>query len=288
MRSEAGQATVEWTSLVLLVALVLGALPAAGPEVDGRSFGGFLAHRLVCAVRGGCDDGDRALARAYGARDAALVRGHAPNVVYERGERSLPVDYRRCRSRSCSDAPDDRDLDSHRSDSGQRATVFARLIRRGGRTYVQYWLYYPDSNTSWAGSDKLWERSRLLPLLGRLARGSPEYPGFHHDDWEAYQLRIERDGTTRVRASSHGHDQGCKQRRCRNRWTRETGWTRVSRGSHAGHIPPELARERTTTAEGLRIVPLETLEKRSYRPLDEGIEPPWRKRVYGDPESDSS
>jgi len=292
MRSEGGQAAIEWTGLVLLVALALGALPLLALQLDGRSFGGFLAHRIVCAVRGHCRDGDAALARAYGRRDAELVRRNAPNLVYEHGEPSLPVDYRRCRSRRCSDAPDDHDLDAHRTGAGERATVFVRVLRRGGRTYIQYWFYYPDSNTAWAGSDKLWERSRLLPLVGRVVRGDRRYPGFHLDDWEGYQLRIEPNGDVLARATSHGHYQGCKQRLCRDRWVGGTGWTRVSRGSHAGHLPVDLpgrdTRERTTTGEGLRMVPLERLGHRRYIPLDKGIKPPWLKRVYRDPEDPSS
>jgi hypothetical protein len=294
MRCERGQAAVEWVGVVLLVALLLGAVLAVAPHVDGRSFGAFLAHRIVCATRGGCDDGDAALARAYGRRDAELVRAHAPNLVYERGEKSLPVDWRRCRARACSDAPDDRDTDVHRSRAGRRATVFTRVIRRRRRLYVQYWFYYPDSNTTWAASDKLWNHSALR-LAGR-------YPGFHLDDWEGFQLRLDPDGEVAARATSHGHYQGCKQSRCRNRWIRGTGWTRVSRGSHAGHIPVaplggdrfqplypgrEL-HERTTTAEGLRLVPLETLDKRSYRPLAKDVVPPWGKDAYRDPESGSS
>jgi hypothetical protein len=304
MRSQRGQAAIEWTGLVLLVAVALGALPLLALDVDGRSFGGFLAHRIVCAVRGGCHDGDAALARGYGKRDAELVRRHAPNLAYEHGERSVPVDYRRCRARRCSDAADDPDLDAHHTASGERATVFVRVLRRGGRRYIQYWFYYPDSNTAWAGSDELWERSRLLPLVGRLVRGESRYPGFHRDDWEGYQLRIEPNGDVLARATSHGHYQGCKQRICRNRWVGGTGWTRVSRGSHAGHLPVDLRRrdplrlrprypgrdmrERTTTGEGLRLVPLEGLDQRGYRPLDDRIEPPWRKGVYRDPEDDSS
>jgi hypothetical protein len=280
MPSERGQATVEWVGLLLLVAVALGALPSLGLRLDGRSFGGFLAHRIVCAVRGGCDDGDLELARAYGSRDAALVRRHAPGIVYEPGEPSLPVDFRRCRSHRCADAPDDRDLDAHRTQGRERATVFVHLIRRGGRTYIQYWLYYPDSNSTWAGSDKLWNHSALR-LLAR-------YPGFHEDDWEGYQVRIDRDGRVYARATAHGHYQGCKQRSCRNRWTEPTGWTRVSRGSHAGHIPKEPGRERTSTAEGLRLVPLEPLERLPYRALDRGVKPPWLKGVYGEPGSDSS
>ncbi len=300
-RSELGQATVEWTALVLACALALGALAAFGPSVDGRSFGGWVAHRLACAVSSGCDDGAGALARAYGERDAALVRAHAPNLVYERGERQLPVDWRRCRVRECATAPDEPDLDVHRSDRGARATVFTRLLRRGGRTYLQYWLYFPDSNTTFAGADRAWEASWLLPRVRELVSGSDDWPGYHRDDWESVQVRLDPDGGAWVRASSHGHYQGCKQGDCRNRWAAETGWSRVSYGSHAGHIPmhgaegerrpaypgPELG-ERTTTAEGLRLIPLETHPTRSYRRLDEEVAPPWRKRAYHDPESGES
>src|SRR3954451_3177252 len=127
MRGESGQAAVEWTGLVLLVALVLGVAGAAGLHMDGRSLGGFLAHRMLCAVRGGCHDG--ALARAYGRAAAELVRARAPDLVYEHGEPSLPVDYRECRSRRCSDAPDDHELDAQRTSAGRRATAFVHLIR---------------------------------------------------------------------------------------------------------------------------------------------------------------
>ena len=125
-----------------------------------------------------------------------------------------------------------------------------------------------------------------------------------------------------MRASSHGHWQGCKELACKDEWTAGTGWTRVSRGSHAGHIPlrhelrggpgwvssrrillPGMPRarthripllpghdldERTTTGEGLRLIPLETLDARGYRPIDEGVRPPWQKDAYWDPESDES
>ena len=307
MRCEHGQATIEWVGLVLLTSLALGAAVAlAGPNVGGRSFGGFIAHRIVCAVRGGCDDGDAALAATYGTRDAALLRRHAPDIVYEPGERELPVDYRECREATCSNAPDERDLDAHRTDAGRRATVYTRVIRRHGRTYLQYWLYYPDSNSTFAGSDRLW---RIIQAPLRFRRASP-YPGFHRDDWEGYHVRIDRRGRVAVRATSHGHFQWCKQKRCRNRWGTATGWTRVSRGSHAGHIPLERQpvvtrggrvrlryraqlpgrdmRERTTTAEGLRLVPLESIDRRRYRRRAEGISPPWHKQVYRHPEDHSS
>jgi hypothetical protein len=194
--------------------------------------------------------------------------------------------------------------------------VFTRLLRRSGRTYIQYWLYYPDSNTAWAGSDEVWEHSYLMPLIGKVVRGTSDYPGFHEDDWEGYQVRIDPDGRVWARASSHRHYQGCKEAACRGRWMGASGWTRVSRGSHAGHLPGKLStpplpslrapaprphrprftpalpgvslRERTSTAEGLRLIPLETRRPRGYRPKDDSVVPPWRKEVYLDPESDKS
>jgi hypothetical protein len=324
-RDDGGQATIEWTGLLLVVALVLGALVAFGPRIDGWSFGGFLAHHFTCAVKGGCRDGDRALVHAYGERDAARVREYAPNLVYEPGERQLPVDWRRCRRPRCANAPDEPDVDVHRSDAGERATVFTHLLRKDGRTYIQYWLYFPDSNTVWAASDKLWEALWLVPRLQGILDEAPPYPGFHRDDWEGYVVRLDPDGTAWVRASSHGHWQSCKDPDCEGDWTTKTGWTRVSRGSHAGHIPlrrrihaptrPSAPRqlplpgaerreplrreetplypgqdldERTTTGEGLRLIPLETHDTRRYRRNSEKVKPPWEKDAYRDPESDGS
>lgn len=320
-RDQAGQATVEFVALALLTCLTLGALFALRGGFDGRSIGGFLAHHIACAVGGRCEGDERQLAEAYGARDAAAVRALAPGLVYERGERQLPVDWRRCRLAACATAPDEPTLDAHVPDGRTgRATAFTHVIRRRGRLYVQYWLYYPDSNSELVGSRKLWRKSWWLPRLRRLVQGTSEYPGFHRDDWEGVFVRLDPDGTTWMRASSHGHVQGCKWRVCRDRWVRSTGWVRVSRGSHSGHVPygtvptwigrpvarhPRFIprkgpprrvpvqpgrhlRERTTTAEGLRLVPLETLDRDAYRPLDPAVTPPWRKDAYRDPDSGTS
>jgi hypothetical protein len=316
MSAERGQAGVEFVALVLLACLVLGALASGVGRTlgrggfDGRSFGGFLVTHVFCAVRG-CSDEERALEDAYGARDAARVRALAPGLVFEPGERELPVDWRVCRRPGCAAAPDDRGLDAHLTAAGHRATAFTRLVRRRGRLYVEFWLYYPDSNTTLGPSEQLW--SLVAGLLG-------SYPGFHRDDWEGVVVRTGRDGRVRVRASSHGGFQGCKWRRCARRWVRTTGWVRVSRGSHAGHVPyrrerplraspragrrvrPPVTgrmrlialmpgaglRERTASAEGLVLVPLETLDRRSYAPLDPDVSPPWRKEAYTDPESGES
>jgi hypothetical protein len=323
VRSDRGQASVECVGLVLLVGVALGALGAASPAIDGRVVGGFLAHHLVCAVSGRCHDDERRLADAYGAGDAATVRALAPNLVYERGEPVLPVDWRRCRRPVCAAAPDDPGLDAHLTDAGERATAFTRVIRRGGRLYVQYWLYYPDSLTLTGPADRVWERSWLLPRIRELIDGSRDYPGYHRDDWESVQFRLDPDGSAWVRASSHGRYEGCRSRPgCRGSWGRPTGWVRVSRGSHAGHVPyrtevgshdgrpltphqvlarglaPRVRRiplipgrnvyERSTTGEGLRLIPLETHDRRRYRRLDPEVSPPWRKEAYRVPEADDS
>lgn len=288
MWDERGQASIEWVALVCLLALVLGGMLAAVGTVDGRSLGGAVAHRIVCAVAGGCDDGDADLRRAYGARDADLVRRHLQGLVFEPGERQLPIDWRACRRVACAVAPDDSSLDGHRTTAGLPATVFTRVVRRGGRRYLQYWFYYPDSNTSWAGSDKIWNHTPV-GRIGGLITGSSRYPGFHEDDWEGAVVRVEPDGRAAVRVTSHGRWQWCKQRGCADRWGPVTGWTRVSRGSHAGHVPAERdPDERTATPDAVRLVPLEGIDKRRYRRLDPGIAPPWQKDAYANPESSGS
>ena len=314
-RRESGQATVEWVGLVLLAALVLGALAALVPVGGGRSLGEAVVRALVCAVRGDCARaaarGDPQLVAAYGARDAALVRRYAPNIAYEPGTYTLPVDWRQCRSHRCSDAPDRSRLDVHRSArGGVPATAFTHLVHRGGETFLQYWFYYPDSTTTWGGSAAAWS---LLETAGP----SSSYPGFHRDDWEGYQVRIAASGRALARATAHDGYQYCKgpSTQCLNRWGPWTGWTRVSRGSHAGHIPmaahrvrtgvahgPHRTRtqvvparegvdvhERVTTAPELRLVPLEPIDPRTYRSLQHGgPTPPWGKDVYRDPTSNST
>ena len=274
MGNQRGQAALEWVGLVLLVALACGAAVAVGAgAVDGRPLGAELARALVCAVRGDCDGEDDELRAAYGDRDAALVREFLPSLVYEPRTRTLPVDFRECRSHSCSDAPDEEGLDVHRTRHAH-ATVFTHVVRDGGETFVQYWLYYPDSTSTWAGSAAIWRWT-----IERTAK--KDYPGYHRDDWESVQVRIDdATGAARIRASSHGGH---------SPWARFGGWSRVSYGSHAGHIPlpapdPD---ERTTTAAGVRVVPIERLSREELATEFE-VTPPWDKAVYLDPRSAST
>jgi hypothetical protein len=305
MRSERGQATIEWTGVVLLVALALSAAAAFIPAIDGRSYGGWLAHTLICAVRGDCGSGDDVLRAAYSQADAALVRRYAPNIVYEPGTHTLPIDFRRCRSHRCSDAPDDQSLEVSRSTrGGTPAAAFTHVVRRGGETFVQYWFYYPDSPSTFLGSHA---------VLKHLPGGDP---ADHPDDWEGYQVRLRPGADPLVRATSHHGYQGCKEIQCKNHWIGWTGWTRVSMGSHAGHIPyrtewrverpgargrPVRAvtgytplypgrdlHERTTSAAALELIPIESLDAGELATDFGEITPPWRKEVYADPLSVST
>ena len=111
---ERGQASVEFVALLLLACLALGALFALSGwlrRARCRRLPG--APLRLRGQRGAATRDERLLAAAYGARDAATVRALAPNLVYERGERELPVDWRPCRRVSCSLAPDDARLDAH-------------------------------------------------------------------------------------------------------------------------------------------------------------------------------
>ena len=180
------------------MSLALGALAwLAGLRLQGMVLAHEIGERIVCAVKlsYGCRS-DPQLAGPYGEL-AGKVRENAPRIVYERGMTALPVDFRSCRSPACSDGPETGRVT--RSRAGRPVTLFTHLIdcrepsraasqgydcsgERAGRIYIQYWEYYADSATSRA-------------LLGGR--------GFHADDWEGVQIRLNADGGVDARASSH-------------------------------------------------------------------------------------
>jgi hypothetical protein len=250
--------------------MALGALAwLVGLRLPGMALAYEIGERIVCAVKlsYGCRS-DPELAVAYGEL-ASEVRDNAPRIVYERGMNALPVDFRGCRSPSCSDGPETGRVS--RSLSGRPVTAFTHVIdcrdpdrgegrgydcsgERAGRVYIQYWTYYGDSATS-----------RTTPILGPA--------GYHHDDWEGYQIRINPDGTVDARASSHNGYNGADAPevdwasdasgkvpgatavrnateslglRDRRGWTPSQGTLYVSGGSHAGHATEgSLGRELT-------------------------------------------
>lgn len=301
--AERGQASVEWIALVFIVALVVAAVaavalhPAAATDL-ARS----LVGKVVCAIRldDACEE-DPELVAEYGAEIAALVRAHAPDLLYEQGMEALPVDFRSCREPVCANGAE-AGLVRH---SAERlpAVAFVHVVactsapsrtgaspyrcsgERAGNVYVQYWFYYPDSAT-------------LRDLPGDV--------GTHPDDWESYQVRVETEGDAFVRASSHhGYnyelgrtnwvsDAGIGPLRDaaeavglreRGGWGPETGVLLVSGGSHAGNAKGGLLRiTRATRGEDLELVPIEPLARGPEGATAFAIAPPWRKAVYRDPE----
>jgi hypothetical protein len=243
---------------------------------------------------------------------------------------ALPVDFRSCRGRACGNGPDSGPV--WRSDTGEPAAAFVHVVdcraaepggsgperrdcsgARAGNLYLQYWLYYENSNS---------------------LRALPGSVGSHEDDWEGYQVRIGPGGTDARATSHHGYnydgglgswasDAGLVRR---SAWGPSTGRLYVSGGSHAGHVhenrrlslrrirraggaagagalatlrgagarvrvsrrltalPPPT---RWTPADRLTLVPIETLGPAARRTRF-AVVPPWRKPVYRDPEDEGT
>ncbi|MGH2951680.1 MAG: hypothetical protein ACRDKX_06520 [Solirubrobacterales bacterium] len=281
---EEGQGTVEWIALVLLVSLLVGVLGAVvGVGLPGAALAHAIGDKLVCAagLSGACDAERSELAVAYGDELAALVAEHAPELRYESGMRALPVDFRSCREDPCAEGAEEGAVS--RSLTGEPATAFVHAIdcrpgaalarpreascsgARAGSIYVQYWLYYPGSATG--------EGSIAPELIRELTGGATHHP----DDFESYQLRIGPSGRS-ARASAHrGYGDG---------WTAEHGSVHVAGGSHAGSMRPRDF-SRWTRARDLSLIPVESLDPQARRARF-AVTPPWRKRVWRDPEYDGT
>ncbi len=138
-----GAATVEHAGITILVALALMAGIAAvgaGADTSGRELGSALARKIRCAAVGPGPCWRDPLTEAYGRPVAGAVRALAPAPVTASG--LLPVDFRRCRSRSCAVAGVDPGITS----SNRRVTAFVSTVDHrpsGGPVEISYWLYRP-------------------------------------------------------------------------------------------------------------------------------------------------
>jgi hypothetical protein len=294
MRSERGQGTVEWIGLVALLSLLLLAMAAAGVRVPGASLARALADRILCAAAIADDCGDEpTLIAAYGSEVGKLARQHVPMLVFERGSRAVPVDFRRCRSSRCGDAAGEGLV--HRTDGRLSVTAFVHVIDcregeaerteaagadcsgdRAGNLYVQYWTYYADSATL-----------RDIPIVGEK--------GYHRDDWESVQFRFNPDGSVDQRASSHhgynyflsatnwASDVGL---RSQSGWGPETRLLLVSGGSHAGNAIGLTDSDRYTPGRRVHLIPLEPIASSNSARF--AVSPPWLKQVWLDPEAEGT
>jgi hypothetical protein len=283
-RAERGQSTVEWVGLLAVLALALGALAAlAGVALPGTALARAIGGRIVCALElsGDCEPPAASdLVLAYGGELAALVAETAPQIRYEPGMRALPVDFRRCRQDECAEGRNG--IRVARSLTGEPAVVFTHVIdcRTGSQTagadcsgeaagnrYLQYWLYYPGSATG--------EGSSILRGAIRELSEQVGHPTYHPDDWESVQFRIHPDGSSEVRASAHyGYGAGWQP-------AEDSAYT-VSGGSHAGTVEPAEF-DRITNPRRLGLIPLEPIAADDPR-AEFAITPPWRKRVWLEPE----
>lgn len=295
--SESGQASAEYAGAVLLLAALFGlVLTVGGPALPGGRLARAVASKLVCVVKsaGPCGAEATALAarpsptqRAYGAELAAMLAEHAPTIWFEGDDfASLPVDYRECRERSCADTISHGSI--QHTQTGLEPTVFTHVVdcrdvgtaaaaagydcsgERAGHVYLQYWLYYPDSATHGFGD-----------------------AGYHEDDWESYQVKVDpATAAASARASSH-HGYNGRDGDPVN----DTGWTdgkpgwdsilgelHVAAGSHAGMSQAGVGDDRRLEPGNQRLVPLEPIARGGETPGFE-ISPPWQKEVWSDPES---
>jgi hypothetical protein len=307
-RDDRGQTTVEWLGLILLVLLVVLAIAGlAGLRVAGLSLAQAVVSKIACAIElsDSCET-ESDLVSAYGLEVASLVGDHAPELLYEQGMRALPVDFRSCRAPKCAGAAARGRASS--SSTGEPIVAFVRVVdcRRGraaeteaagadcsgsraGNLYLQYWFYYPDSATG-----------RGVPVVGAN--------GYHLDDWESYQVRIEPDVAFSRASSHHGYnyefgaanwasDAGIGPLedaaeavgvREEGGWGPETAQLHISGGSHAGNARrDDYEPGRTTSAGDLLLIPIEPVA-REHGDADFAITPPWRKPVYTDPESEET
>lgn len=293
--------------MLLVVALLLGGLVAAGARVPGAALAQALASRILCAAALADHCGDEpVLIAAYGTEVGEMVRWHMPSLFFEHGSRAVPVDFRRCRETECGDGAEHGYV--NRTDAGLPVSAFVHVIDcrpgavedseaagadcsgpRAGNLYIQYWTYYADSATF-----------RGIPVLAEA--------GYHPDDWEGVQIRIRPDGSVDERASSH---EGYNQRpgpiggwasdagidsvkhltealglRAENGWGPETHLLIVSGGSHAGNTAGLPRLERLTLRNHVHLIPLEEIAAASTARF--AINPPWQKKVWRDPEAEGT
>jgi hypothetical protein len=232
---EHGQATVEYVGIAVAIAVLLAAVATIVPP----------------AVRSSEPAGRD---RDY----LTLARSHIPQLVLERGDATVPVDFRRCRSRAC---------------AAGSATLFVHAVRLRGFLYLEYWAYLPDSRTAGTGIDRI--------------------DGAHADDWEGVIVKLTADGAViGARVSAHLGWAG------RHPWwsLAENDWAPYpapvyrAAGSHAGSFGRsgiDLAGD-SWDGDGRRVVAgLVAADEagRTGAVFAEGSIPPWEKTVWQNPEA---
>jgi hypothetical protein len=167
---ETGQATIEWTGLLLLVSLLtVGLLAVAGARVPATDLARAIAAKLVCAVRlsDACSAHSQLVA-AYGPELAAQIAAWAPEIVYEDGMTALPVDFRACRGRGCGNGAESGAVWA--SDTGQpKQDAISRGVYIAGRIP----LGYEKNDPHWRSPISTIERSTCCSIRSSGAGWPP-------------------------------------------------------------------------------------------------------------------
>ena len=178
-RTCAGQATVEYAGIGLLVLVLL--------------FAGLAAARSalpIAALATSAPSGDGA--------QLALAARHTPLLALEAGDDvERPVDSRHCRALAC-------------SEHATRTVLFAHVVRRNGFIYLEYWEYLPDSRFAHTGLPPVdgfhrddWEGVIVKlrgdgSVVGARATAHLGFTGRHpwwdlaHNDWAPYPAVVYR------------------------------------------------------------------------------------------------
>lgn len=199
-----GSASVEQVALALVIAAVFAtavALIAVAPPLSAsRELGALIARRLACVPRhpdSPC--GRNPLVLAYGSPVGKVVRALAPEPLATAaggGETLLPVDFRRCRSRSCAKPGTRPGLTASR----RRVTLFTQVTDRRrtlGTVEIRYWSYLPSlgwrSVTRTAGATEIEEAAGvrlrrldhpvLVPLETLAGRDHLAFPDSEEPPW---------------------------------------------------------------------------------------------------------
>lgn len=198
-----GSASVEQVGLAGLLALLLLAAIAAvasGGDVDaGRSLARAIGGKVSCAPRLPDPCRRHPLVPAYGWPLARLVRALAPAPTARSdpdGIPLVPVDFRRCRRRSCAVA-----AGAHLTTSGRRTTAFTAVDDRRrdlGWIEIAYWLYRPgmdwervaviatqaDVDAAAGTRVLLGDDPALVPLETLPGRDHYEFPAAERPPWQ--------------------------------------------------------------------------------------------------------
>ena len=286
-------------------ALLLVGLVAAGVRVPGTALARAIASRILCAasLADGCGD-EPALIAAYGTEVGKLVREHMPTTRLRGGLAggagrlpALPQHRAAATARrgAWSTGPM-RDLpvtafvhvvDCRAGEAEQPEPRADCSGPRAGNLYIQYWTYYADSATL-----------RGVPIVGD--------EGYHHDDWEAVAdpHRARRRGRRarllpqrlqlRAGASPTGAPTPASTRsRTSPKRSAPAPTTAGARrpaccSSPAAATPatPTASRDvdRFTPGRRVHLIPLEPIAADATPPTF-AISPPWRKKVWRDPEA---